>query len=70
MLKKIMGPKTCLLVIYHIIRFNRHTLVLIGNEYCFQAFKMGLQIVCEHKLVILYRNIDFQALFYLAILTE
>ena len=37
MLKKIMGPKICLLVIY-IIRFNRHTLVLIGDEYCFQAF--------------------------------
>ena len=67
MLKKIMGPKTCLLVIY-IIRFNRHTLVLIGDEYCFQAFNGSTN--CEHKLVILYRNIDFQALFYLAILTE
>ena len=68
MLKKMMGPKTCLLVIY-IIRFNRHTLVLIGDEYCFKHL-MGLKIVCEYKLVILYRNIDFQALFYLAILTE
>ena len=38
MLKKKELDQNLFVSYIYIIRFNRHTLVLIGDEYCFQAF--------------------------------